>query len=332
MFCELLPHNFLKLRDNGLIRYSKFSSGKKKPQGTLLVVPGAREFIEKKYFEIGRDFIEKGFDVIIYEPRGQGMSSRFLSGDMRQRNHITDFNIHIEDLQEVYSKVVKPHVKTRESSVVLCHGHSLGGHILLRWLAENEPNVSGAFLTAPMISILGMAVHMMSYGVSWASVCMLANDTEYFTMNHDWGGDDLIFENNPLTGDESRFRVMENFFKAHPKLVTGGVTWGWMLCALRSLNIMQTWSYLNKVKTPVLSLSGEFDTVTPHAEILPFLNMMPDVQIEIIPDASHDILSETDSVRREALKHLDTFVNRVLQPKKCFNENVLEKNAITAYR
>ena len=57
MFCELLPYNFFKLRDGGLIRYSKFSSKKKnltqkKSLGALLVLPGAREFIEKKYLEI----------------------------------------------------------------------------------------------------------------------------------------------------------------------------------------------------------------------------------------------------------------------------------------
>lgn len=274
-----------------------------------MVVLGAREFIEKKYLEIGNEFTEKGFDVIIYEPRGQGLSSRFLSGDMRQRNHITDFDIHIEDLKEVYSNIVKPHVKKLESSVVLCHGHSLGGHILLRWLSENDPDIAGVFLTAPMISILGMAAHMVSYGVSWASVCMLDNETEYFPMNHDFGDEDLIFANNPLTGDEERFKVTENFVRVHPDLVTGGVTWGWMLSAVRSLSVMQSWAYLNKIKTPVLSLSGEFDTVVPHVEILPFLNMLPDVRIETISGSRHDILNETEAIRQEAFKHIDEFVN-----------------------
>jgi len=306
MFCELLPHSFLKVKDGVSLRYSKFLSRKQK--GTLLIVPGAREFIEKKYMELGKDFVEKGFDVIIYEPRGQGLSSRFFEGEMRQKNHITDFSVHIEDLKEVYANIVKPHVEIHDSSVFLCHGHSLGGHILLKWLAENDTLATGAFLTSPMISMVAMAAHNMNYRMSLASVQMMGTETEYFPLNHDFGGDDLIFDNNPLTSDENRFRIIESFFQMHKNLVSGGVTYGWMLAALRSLNTLQNWAYLNNINIPVLALLGELDLVIPYAESLPFLNMLPNAEIEIIKNARHDILNEADSIKKEALDRIDKFI------------------------
>ena len=114
--------------------YSQFEPATK-PRGTVLVVPGRREFIEKKYTEVGQPLLDLGYRLIIVEPRGQGLSSRFLSGDERQRDHIDDFNTHINDIRAFYKRVVQPGL----AKPLIVHGHSMGGHILLRWLAEDRP-------------------------------------------------------------------------------------------------------------------------------------------------------------------------------------------------
>jgi lysophospholipase len=301
---DLLPHFFFPLKDGGRLRYAQFAPSPK-PQGTVLIVPGAREFVEKKYFECGRRLLMKGFRVVIYEPRGQGLSSRFLDGEMYQRNHIEDFSTHIEDLRAFCASVVFPGL----AEPLIVHGHSLGAHILLRWLAEDRPQkVAGAFVTAPMLALSGMGAQMAGYGLCWTSVSLLGNNTSYVPMQHDFGGDDLIFENNPLTQDEERFRLLANYFLAHPKLAAGGVTWGWLLAALSSMNTTQTWPYLAGVDVPVLSLTGDDDPVTPPSEITPFLNMIPRVRTHVIPGARHDLLNETEPLRAETWRHIDDFL------------------------
>ncbi len=301
---DLVPHFYFTLPDGNRLRYAQFAPS---PiiKGTVLVLPGGREFIEKKYAELGPALLDRGYRVIICEPRGQGLSSRFFTGAMRQRVHIEDFDTHIDDLRAFYKAVVQPGL-TRP---LIVHGHSLGAHMLLRWMAEDRPQVAGAFLTAPMLAFSGMAAQAMTYGLSWISTRLLSHDANYAPMQHDFGGSDLVFENNPLTHDEGRFRTIENYFAAHPDLVTGGVTWGWMLAALKSMSTANTWPYLAAIDMPVLCLMGDQDIVTPYAEIFPYLNMIPRVHTRMITGARHDLLNEADKQRVEAWRHIDAFLD-----------------------
>ena len=301
---DLLPHSFFALKDGGQLRYATFSPSPP-PRGTVLIIPGAREFIEKKYVERGRPLMERGFRVIIVEPRGQGLSSRFLDGDRRQRNHIDDFSTHIRDLRAFYNEIVSPSL----SKPLIIHGHSLGAHIMLRWLAEDNPSqVDGAFVTAPMVSYSGMAAHMAFYGVSWANARLFGQESNYTPMQHDFGGEDLVFAGNRLTHDENRFRIMENYFKKFPDMASGGVTWGWALAALQSMGATHTWPYLARIGIPVLSLTGDQDSITPPSDIGPFMNMIPRVRMHTIAGARHDLLNETDDILAHAWKKIDDFL------------------------
>ncbi len=301
---SLLPHSYFTLGDGDSLRYAVFSPSPD-PRGTVLVVPGAREFIEKKYAECVKPLIERGYRVIVVELRGQGLSSRFLGGDLRQRNHIDDFSTYLNDLRAFYKGIVLPSL----AGPLIAHGHSLGAHILLRWLAEDNPSeIKGAFVTAPMVSYSGMVAHMAFYGLTWANVRLLGEEKNYAPMQHDFGGEDVAFEDNQLTHDEARFRVMEEYFCAYPDLTTGGVTWGWMLAALQSMAATHAWPYLAHIKAPILSLTGNQDTITPPIEIGPFLNMIPHVRTYTIPGARHDLLNETDDICARAWARIDDFL------------------------
>ncbi|MDD3029050.1 MAG: alpha/beta hydrolase [Alphaproteobacteria bacterium] len=321
MFLDLYPCFYFSLNDHARLRYSQLTPSSPS-KGTILVVPGARECIEKKMIEVGKPLFDRGFRVIIVEPRGQGLSSRFFKdGPFRQRDHVADFVSHLDDLRQFFEGVVRP----ATTGPLFVHGHSLGGHILLRWLAEDRPDVAGAFLTAPMVALSGMAAYMAGYGVSWTCVHLLGMETRYAPMQHDFGGDDLIFQNNPLTSDEDRFHFQERLFDAHPSLKTGGVTWGWLLAAVRSMNTMHTWPYLARIDHPVLTLTGDQDPITPPAEIAPFLNMIPRVYADVISGARHDVLNETEPLRRQAWERIDAFLDGVMaeasrpQPNSCWH-------------
>src|SRR5579862_1536561 len=88
---------FHTLPDGQRLRYAMLWP-KKDARGTILVAPGRREFIEKKFMEIGREFLGRGYRWIFFEWRGQGLSSLFLPGAQGQRDHTPDFNIHLKDV------------------------------------------------------------------------------------------------------------------------------------------------------------------------------------------------------------------------------------------
>ena len=134
MSFNLLPHTFFALNDGGRLRYAQFMPATK-PRGTILILPGRREFIEKKYTELGQPLLDLGFKLIIVEPRNHGLSSRILSGSALQRDHLEDFSTHLNDLRAFFAAIVLPELTTP----LIVHGHSLGGHLLLRWLVEDQP-------------------------------------------------------------------------------------------------------------------------------------------------------------------------------------------------
>jgi lysophospholipase len=303
---DLLPHEFFALPDGTRLRYAQFSPSSP-PRGTILILPGRREFIEKKYIEVGKPLCDRGYRVIIMEPRNHGLSSRVLSDDKKQRDHMRNFSLFIDDLRAFYKDVVKPNL----TSPLIVHAHSLGAHVLLRWLSEDHPPIAGAFVTAPMLALFGMAAQKAAYGLSWASVRLLNHETHYAPTQHDFNNEDIVFYNNPLTQDEQNFRIVQNYFAAHPNLLVGGTTWGWVLAALRSMDVTHNWPYLARIDVPVLALIGEHDFVTPSGEIMPYLNQIPNSRTHTLTGARHDIMNETDSIRAEAWQQIDEFLKKI---------------------
>jgi len=67
-------------------------------KGTVLVLQGRAEFIEK-YFETVRDLRARGFAVVTFDWRGQGLSDRALSN--RHKGYVRSFSNFITDLEAV---------------------------------------------------------------------------------------------------------------------------------------------------------------------------------------------------------------------------------------
>ena len=294
---------FHNLPDKAQLRYSMTNVGNA-ARGTVLIAPGRREFIEKKRAELGRELTQQGFNQIYFEWRGQGLSSRYFSGDKRQRDHAVDFNQHLDDLRSFYKAIIKPDLKMP----LLIHGHSLGAHLLLRWLAEDKPaEVTKAFLTAPMLAIGPRFAHHVSRPVCWAAI-KAGKSEEYAPMQHDYDDSDRAFTLNPLTHDETRFRIIQDYFDASPDLRVGGVTWGWLAAAIRSMQTCRSAGYLSRINIPVQVLIGDKDIVTPAAELLRYLPHIPKIETIILHDAKHDVLNERDTPRAEAWRHIYRFM------------------------
>ncbi len=297
MSVDLLPHSFFVLPDGARLRYAVLDA-EGVAQKILLVLPGRREFIEKKAREL-EPLRLLGYRLVILELRGQGLSSRFLSGAARQRDHIDDFALYLEDLRCFFDATLRPSL----SLPLLVHGHSLGGHVALRWLIEDAPPISGAFLTAPMLALSTTFTHLAAYGLAWASVHLFHKGREYAPFQHDFDSRNTVFSDNQFTHEEARFRVMEQYFTAHSDLIVGGVDWSWLLAALHSMQITHHSSYLARLACPVLVLTGGQDPVTPAKEIEPILDALPGLSCHRIEAARHDILNEADPMREEAWHH-----------------------------
>jgi len=298
---------FLNLRDGKRLRYAIFDPATP-PHGTILVTPGRREYIEKKYSELGPEFLVRGFRLIFMEWRGQGLSSRWLDGSKRQRDHAPDFSQHIDDLNELYTAVIQPNLV----GPLILNGHSMGGHFLLRWLTErSDLPIAGVIVTAPMLALAGSFAHASAHFLSWTS-SKLGYGTDYAPLQHDYNDDDRAFAGNPLTHDPDRFTIIDRYFTAYPELAVGGVTWEWLHAAVKSMELTQRRSRLERIACPVLAMTGSEDIVTPAEETARSLKMIPKAETIIIPGARHDLMNEITPCRDEAWRQIDGFLKRII--------------------
>ena len=304
---EKIRTGFFDLPDGAKLRFA-ICDPVGTPHATVLITPGRREFIEKKYAELGIDFLARGFRLIFVEWRGQGLSTRAFKGDQRQRDHASDFVHHIDDLNLFYDQIIVPNTVGK----LIIHGHSMGGHLLIRWLTE-RPNtiVAGALLTSPMLALAGSFAHASANFLSWSSV-KLGYGADYAPMQHDYNDDDRAFAGNPLTHDPDRFPIIERYFTAYPDLLVGGVTWDWMHAAMKSMYSTQRRFRLESIKVPILAIVGNEDRVTPPDEIIRFLRAIPQAETILIPGCRHDVMNEINACRDEAWRQIDGFLKKVI--------------------
>ncbi|MDX2028012.1 MAG: alpha/beta hydrolase [Alphaproteobacteria bacterium] len=301
--CALFPSHTHNLPGGGSMRYAVFEP-EGSPRGTVLVLPGRREFIEKKHSELGREFLTRNFRLIIVEWRGQGLSARFLSSAARQRDHIENFQTYLDDLHSFYGAVVRSGLQ----GPLVVVGHSMGSHLALR--AANEgllPEATAVIVTAPMLALASRRVHAFARVLCFIAV-KLGRSKNYAPGQHDYGVQETTFDNNPLTQNPQRFKIMEDYFTAHPNMTVGGVTWGWLRSALASMHLVQKPSYLERITIPVLALTGGKDRVTPARELSRYLDSMPQADHIILLEARHDLMNELEPIRAEAWKHIDGFL------------------------
>ena len=115
-------------------------------RGTICIVPGRGEFIEK-YFEVVADLRRRGFGVAIFDLRGQGGSERLLSNP--RKGHVVAFTEYDRDLAIFLEEIVKPALPPPYIGM----GNSLGGHILLRGAQDEASPFARMILLSPMIAI-----------------------------------------------------------------------------------------------------------------------------------------------------------------------------------
>ena len=95
---------FIPMHDKRKLRLMYWKSNKDNELGTVLLQQGHNEFIEK-YYETISEFLDRDFNVIAFDWRGQGLSDRMIKNKNKQ--YIEDFKIHEEDLIYIYENFIK---------------------------------------------------------------------------------------------------------------------------------------------------------------------------------------------------------------------------------
>jgi lysophospholipase len=267
-------------------------------RGSLLFAGGRGDFIEK-YLEAKDHWHRRGWNVTAFDWRGQGASQ----GD-RPGGYLDAFDTLVGDLAGLIDcwrrETPGPHVVV---------AHSMGGHVLLRTLADRHPPIDAAVLVAPMLMI--NSGPMPPFAAQWlASTAALLG----------WGGQPAWQQPSTpqpagstrqalLTGCPERYSDELWWWERYPRFNLGAPSWGWLKAAFASCAAL-TPAKLAGVETPVLLIGTERDRLVSPAAIRRAAAQLPRAELVLYDDSAHEILRERDEVRLRALAAIDAFLDR----------------------
>jgi len=279
---------YIPMQDNKNIRlaYWQLPKTNKECRGTVLLQQGHNEFIEK-YYETIQDLIDRNFNVISFDWRGQGMSDRMINNKNKQ--YVEDFSIHCQDLtfiinEIIYNKFPKP---------LIGIGHSMGGHLLLLSQENNQDKFSSIILSAPM---LGFKYEKLLFLIS--SLIMYFTDKEsYFYLSKPNMGKEIPFEQNDLTSDYKRYERTQKLVRKKNQIRLWGVTNAWVNAAKNSLLKIRKKKWLTKIDVSVCIVNPLNDRVVCPKETIKMAKKLNNCKIINVKDCEHEILMEKDQLR-----------------------------------
>ena len=273
-------------------------------QGSILFLPGRGDFYEK-YLETLAHWNALGWHVTASDWRGQANSGRL--GKDAVTGHIDDFSTWCEDLALLWKRwkaeTPGPHVLA---------GHSMGGHLVLRTVAEGLADPAALILSAPM---LGFTASLLPQGVMHQAARLLKALGDPRRPAWKWSeapGEVPEKRAHLLTHDEERY-ADELWWREHrPELVMGPGSWGWVERAYASMRLLEEPGMLERVNVPVVIVATDDDKLVGWNSIARAAKRLPDCElVHFGKDARHEVLREVDPVRNRALAACDAMLERV---------------------
>ena len=288
--------------DGAPLRFARWEATRGPRRGTVCLFGGRGEFIEK-YFEVIAELRRRGFAVATMDWRGQGGSYRALAD--KSRGHINSFSSYDRDLVRFMKDVVLPDCPPPYVAMA----HSMGANIVLRHAVEPGSWFERMVLCAPMIAIAPARLkYPLAVAQAYAeTVSLIGLSTRFVPGGSPVPVEATAFEGNLLTADRERFERNKAILKASPNLGLGSPTFGWMRAALRSCATVGAPGYPEQIKVPALLFAAGDDEIVSVAAIERFAVGLKVGTHILMPGARHEILQETDGVRRRFWAAFDAY-------------------------
>lgn len=287
--------------DKVRLRYATWPKSAGAPRGTICLVQGRTEFIEK-YFETIQDFRSRGFAVATFDWRGQGGSDRLIRN--RQLGYVDKFDDYWCDLKSFHTEILLPDCPPPFYLV----GHSMGGLVSLYAGIHDRLMFDRILVAAPMVALDNQPLSM-------GGMARLAETLSFFGLGHlpvgrkaDKPMSEATFPNNPLTSDLLRYMRTIDVIRAHPDLEIAAPTVRWSAAAMAAMAEAGHDTFPGRIKAPLLLLAAARDQVVSTAAIEQLGLRMRTGRHMVIAGARHEMFMETDFIRAQVLAAFDAFI------------------------
>jgi lysophospholipase len=281
------------------------------PLANLLLLNGRADFLEK-WADAIQLLNSRGFAIAAFDWRGQGASSRLTDSGA---GHIDSFDTWLADLDQL----ARWAWGALSGSRWLALGHSMGGHLLTRWIADParaghplRAHLKGAMLAAPFFGLGGPAM-LKAAALATAPLQVARGRGAQFA----WGQMPYGAQNQAparqllLTASRAHFEDEGRWVCARPELATGGVSWGWIKAFADSQRALDALP-LESVGLPVIMLLAGREKLVDNRRALAVAKRLPACETYVVEGGAHELLREAEPARQLALAKIRAFALEVL--------------------
>ena len=264
-------------------------AGARACRGTVLLLPGRTEYIEK-YGHAARDLAARGFDTLSIDWRGQGLADRLADDPMV--GHVGRFTDYQRDIHTLIAAARGLDLPRPWFLIA----HSMGGCIGLRALHEGLP-VRAAVFSGPMWGIRVSAALRPVANLYAALLDSFGRGSAYAPTT---GPQTYVlsapFEDNVLTTSREMWDYMVAQARAHPELTLGGPSLRWYREAQRECRALRS---MPAPKMPALCFVGGHERVVDSGAIRQIMSGWEGGRLEVVEGAEHELMMES-APRRKA--------------------------------
>ena len=290
---------WLVTSDGKKLRYALFPPTGRPIKGTVIILQGRNEYIEK-YFETARELSSRGLFVLTFDLRGQGLSDRML--DDPKRGFVDSFEDYARDLELLIDEVALP--DCRPPYYIL--GHSTGSLVALLAAPRLTNRIRRMVLSAPLIELAGVPFAPSTLRFLVGMLFNIGLGRMYLAGGPP--GEPTPFATNTLTTDYERFMRNRKIVTRHPELALGGPTVTWIRAACQAADLIREDDFLARITVPTLMIAAGADEVVSTPEIALLARRLRSGSLLTIDGARHELLQEADGYREQFLAAFDAFI------------------------
>ncbi|GGE78696.1 alpha/beta hydrolase [Sphingomonas prati] len=260
-------------------------------RGRMLFQTGRGDFAEK-YLETMAHWHARGWDISGFDWRGQG-------GSQRADGEEAGLGAMLDDLRAFAAEW-----RRADGMRHVAVGHSMGGHLLLRLLAEGF-EVDRAVLVAPMLGLkAGGLPASVAGAIARTAVTLGLGDRLIAARSAG-----TIGRQGRLTGDGERYADEAHWVGLYPAYRVLPPRWRWLAEAYASIARLEAAGVLEAVWVPTLLIGAERDQLVDARAIRAAAARMPAASLMMRGDAAHELLREVDAVRDAVLARIDAHLD-----------------------
>jgi lysophospholipase len=283
------------------LRYATFPKGAGAARGTICLVQGRTEFIEK-YFETIANFQSRGFAVGTFDWRGQGGSQRLIRNP--RYGFVDHFDDYWTDLKSFHGSILLPDCPPPYYLV----GHSMGGLVCLYAGMRDRMMFERIFLSSPMIALDRQPLSMSGMAAVCDALSFAGLGRMPVGRRADKPPSEANFAGNPVTSDLTRYMRMVDVLNARRDLEITTPTVRWSAAAFHAMARAGRDDFPGAIKIPVMMLAAARDEVVSRSSIEALGLRMRTGRHAVIAAARHELFMENDMIRGQVFAAFDAFI------------------------